>query len=302
MTSITIPSFQERYTHALATLTPTERKIGEYLMRHPDDVIDASAVQIAAASGTSDATVIRTIQGLGYAGLRELKKEFLQDVLRRRSMAASLDHNIDRLLADERPTMRMLADSVGTLEAFRQEFDEGSFDQAVAVLSRSSRIYAFGLGPGSLVAAFFALHLNRTGRDAHAIMQTGYRLADELLPLRAEHCVVLFATYHQTIEVEAVVDHARDVGAPVILITEALAVSLRDRVDVTVRTPQTISNLASESLVPLTVGYALAMALASRDKATSVETNELFNRLSSRFTGSLEMPSPPFLSEGPTLV
>ena len=291
------PSFRERYANALSKLTPTERKIGDYLIRHPDDVVDASAVQIAAASGSSDATVIRTVQTLGYSGLRELKRELLQDVLRRRSMSATLDHSIDQVLAsDKKSVARVLTDSVAVLETFRQEVEQHSVDRAVEIMDRSARIFTYGLGPGGLIASFFALHLNRIGRDARAMAQTGYRIADELLPLAADDCVVLFAPYHQTDEVEVLVDHARAVGAPVILITEALGVSLGERVEVVIRTPATISTLTSEMLVPQALAFAITMQLASQNKSASIGNAELFNQLASTFTGSPGMPSPPFVS------
>lgn len=296
MADVATPSFRERYASAVATLTPAERKIGDYLIRHPDEVVDASAVQIAAASGSSDATVIRAVQSLGYSGLREVKREFLQDVLRRRSMAATLDHSIDQVLSSDESVARVLADSVAALEAFRQDLDRVGIDRAVEVIDRAQRIFTYGLGPGGHIASFFALHLNRIGRDARGMTQTGYRVADELLPLAKDDCIVLFAPYHQTDEVEVLVDHAGTVGAPVVLITEALGVSLGDRVEVVVKTPATISTLASEMLVPQALAFAITMQLASRDKASSIGHAELFNRLASTFTGSPGMPSPPFAS------
>jgi DNA-binding GntR family transcriptional regulator len=46
-----------------------------YVAQHPTDVLLSSAHEIGAAVGTSDATVIRTVQRLGYAGLRDFKSD-----------------------------------------------------------------------------------------------------------------------------------------------------------------------------------------------------------------------------------
>ncbi|WP_332603698.1 MurR/RpiR family transcriptional regulator [Arthrobacter sp. S2(2024)] len=275
-------------------LTPSERKIGEYLLRHPDEVIGASALRIAEATGTSDATVVRTVKGLGYSGLKEMKKEFLESVLRRRNVSATIDHRIDRMLMNEQPVLGMLSESVGVLDAFREEFDVEAFERSIDIMASARRIYAYGLGPGGMIAGFLALNLVRVGYDAHSITQTGYRLADDLLLLRDGDCVVLFAPYHQTAEVEVLVDHANKVGASVVLVTEALGPSLKDRVQVVIKTPSTISSLASEGLAPLTFSYAVTVQLASKHRDASVKRGELFTELSSRFTGSPEMLSPPF--------
>lgn len=52
-----------------------QRRIVDYVARHPTDALLSSANEIAAAVGTSDATVIRTVQKLGYHGLREFKED-----------------------------------------------------------------------------------------------------------------------------------------------------------------------------------------------------------------------------------
>lgn len=289
------PTFQERYADAGPRLTPSEKKIGEFLLRNPDEVLGSSALQIAEATGTSDASVIRTVKGLGYRGLPELKKEFLGSVLRRRSLSATLDHNIDRIQTNKRPAEKMLTDSVDILDAFRHEFDHEAFGRCVELLAGARRIFSYGLGPGSMVAAFLALHLKRVGFDAEAMMLAGYRLSDDLLALTKDDCVVLIAPFHQTTEVEVILDHAKAVGASVVLVTEALGLSLQDRVDVIIKTPPTISSVVSEHLAPFVFAYTLTMQLASRQKEAAVSRNQLFNELSSRFTGSLDFPSPAFL-------
>lgn len=291
------PTFQERYLEAGPRLTPSEKKIGEYLLRNPDEVLGSSALKIAKATGTSDATVIRTIKGLGYQGLPELKNEFLENVLRRRSSSATLDHNIESIQTNKRPAETMLANSVDILQAFSQGFDHEVFTDCVEALAGAQRIYTYGLGPGSMVAGFLALHLKRIGFDAEAMMSAGYRLADDLLPLNKGDCVVLIAPYHQTTEVEVIVDHAQEVGAKVILVTEALGLSLQGRVDIVIKTPPTISNVVSEHMAPFVFSYVLTMQLASKQKDTSVKRHQLFTDLSARFTGSTDFPSPAFLAD-----
>ena len=290
-------TFQERYVEAGPRLTPSEKKIGEYLLRNPDEVLGSSAVKIAKATGTSDASVIRTIKGLGYQGLPDLKKEFLESVLRRRNSAAALDHNIESIQTNKRPAEQMLANSVDIIDAFREGFDHDAFASCVEAVSNARRTYTYGLGAGSMVSGFLALHLKRVGFDAEAMMLAGYRLADDLLPLTANDCIVLIAPFHQTTEVEVIVDHAKDVGASVVLVTEALGMSLQDRVDIIIKTPPSISNVVSEHLAPFVFSYVLTMQLASLQKDTSLKRNNLFNALSSRFTGSPDFPSPIFLSD-----
>lgn len=52
-----------------------QHRIFDHVARHPTDVLLSSANEIAAAVGASDATVIRTVQKLGYHGLRDFKED-----------------------------------------------------------------------------------------------------------------------------------------------------------------------------------------------------------------------------------
>lgn len=290
-------TFQERYSDAKQRLTPSEKKIGEYLLRHPDEVVSSSASRIGKATGTSDASVIRTIKSLGYRGLPELKKELLESILRRRNSPTTLGQNVESIRANKHPADQVLTDSVDILDAFHHSFDHESFAHCVELLSTARRIYTYGLGPGAMVSGFMAMHLKRAGYDSEALMMTGYRLADDLLPLSQEDCVILIAPYHQTTEVEVIVDHAAAVGAPVVLVTEALGLSLKDRVEVIIKTPPTISNVASEHLTAFVFGYALTTELASKQKNLSAKRTQLFNSLSAKFTGRPDFPSPTILTD-----
>src|SRR5699024_7818877 len=156
------------------------KKIGEYLLRNPDEVLGSSAVKIAEATGTSDASVIRTIKALGYRGLPDLKKEFLESVLRRRNSAATLDHNIESIQTNKRPAEHMLANSVDIIDALREEFDYEAFASCVEAVSNARRTYTYGLGAGSMVSGCLALHLKPVGFDAGAMMLAGNRLAAHL--------------------------------------------------------------------------------------------------------------------------
>src|ERR1700761_8021600 len=45
-----------------------------FIVQNPAAALASSAMDLAASTGTSDATVIRTVQALGYPGLADLKQ------------------------------------------------------------------------------------------------------------------------------------------------------------------------------------------------------------------------------------
>src|SRR5271165_395056 len=50
------------------------QRVAHFIAQNPAAALASSAMDLAASTGTSDATVIRTVQALGYPGLADLKQ------------------------------------------------------------------------------------------------------------------------------------------------------------------------------------------------------------------------------------
>jgi DNA-binding GntR family transcriptional regulator len=89
-------SLVQRLAESAARAGSAERRILDYVAGNPADVLFASASEIGASADTSDASVIRTVQKLGYRGLKEFKEDLrrslddsLPDIARHLSQSAS---------------------------------------------------------------------------------------------------------------------------------------------------------------------------------------------------------------------
>ena len=75
---VRVDIFGERFRTRASQLTPGLRVVASYINEHREVVLEQTAMEIAATLNTSDATVIRAIQALGFAGLRDLKRTLEQ--------------------------------------------------------------------------------------------------------------------------------------------------------------------------------------------------------------------------------
>ena len=64
--------FGERFRARAQQRSPRLLAVGSYINENREAVLERTAMEIAAATNTSDATVVRAIQARGFAGLREL--------------------------------------------------------------------------------------------------------------------------------------------------------------------------------------------------------------------------------------
>lgn len=277
--------FRDRVAAAAQQLSPREREITDFLLNNPADAVTASAAEIAQMTGASDATVVRTARTLGYSGLRELKQELLKMITLRRDPALVLDQRLDQI-EDGSVLQHVINDSGELLANIPSLFDDITWRTVVNELDGAGRVWCYGAGPAGLTAQHLALELVRLGKRATAVNSTGFRLADDLLELDKHDVVVIFAPLRMFHEMEVVLNHADDIGVPVVVVTEALASLLRGRVRALLTTPPSSTSTAGENLAGLVVAHALSLELAAKDRSGSVTARQRLNQLREEIAGA----------------
>src|SRR5215475_9419963 len=75
--------FADRLREKQRGLSRTVARVLRYIEQNRVAVLASSAAEIARRTRTSDATVIRAVQALGFAGLAEMRQEHVADLQRR---------------------------------------------------------------------------------------------------------------------------------------------------------------------------------------------------------------------------
>jgi DNA-binding MurR/RpiR family transcriptional regulator len=227
-------------------LRRTDRRAGSagarvlrFIDENREVVLASSAAELGARLGTSDATVIRTIQALGFAGLNELKQAILDSL----ASAATPANEMRRSLAELEQSTGDALDSV--LQAHQESVDvirsnacRAQVAAGVHRLSAAQRIVVFGIGPSSALASYVTTLLRRTGRESWTLNTTGAMLADQMLSLRKGDALLVLAYGRLYKEVTAIFAEAKALGLPTVLITEAGGTRLAKTADVTIVVPR----------------------------------------------------------------
>ncbi|MEV6646966.1 MurR/RpiR family transcriptional regulator [Amycolatopsis sp. NPDC051371] len=278
-------SLQDRIAGRLAMMSKAERKVADYLRTHSREAIFATAEQIAAAAGTSDATVVRTARSLGYAGLLELRHSLTRQVVRATSPVPPPPGRPDeRVSATAALLDGVFTEAAQRLADTRRLTTEPAFDTAVATLAGARDVLAFGIGPSESIAAYLALRLRRIGRRARVSGATGFRLADDLLELGPGDVVVLYSPGRLLAELEIVLDHAAAVGARAVLISGSLVPVYADRVHVSLFAVDSDTGSTGEGLPAQVLTDALVLAVRATDEARATDRAELLTGLRSELS------------------
>jgi DNA-binding MurR/RpiR family transcriptional regulator len=240
----------------------------------PEHLLYASASELGAQTRTSNATVIRTLQSLGYSGLAELKglvagpfSTAVAPEVRARRRMESTGGDLQEVWN------RVTAESIDRIELLRRNFSLERYEAAVHMLLEAREIATFGFGASFVAADHMALKLRRSGRRSRSMNAAGFRLADELLGIERGDVVVLFTPGRLLNDVEAVLDRARSVGANSILVTDELVGRLDDVVSVTLHAPNTPTGLTGEPLTSMVLADALTQGVATSDMERTVEAS-----------------------------
>ncbi|WP_055565386.1 MurR/RpiR family transcriptional regulator [Streptomyces atriruber] len=262
-------------------LSASERAVAQYLASAPpQSLVFASAQELGTASGTSNATVVRALQRLGYAGLPALKRELASDFTSAVAPEVRLKQRIDHVGRDLGDIWDEVFDEAQErIEHARRLTPDDALRTAVEALAEAAEIHCYGVAASELAARHLALALGRIGRRARHVGATGFALADHLLGIRQGDAVVIFQPGRALAEISVLVDRARAVGARVVLVTDELAELYGGRVDAVLTAPHTPTGITTEALTALVVADAVLLALTTVDEARAVDTSHQLTAL-----------------------
>jgi DNA-binding MurR/RpiR family transcriptional regulator len=258
-------SLDLRLAAAAGRLGPTEARVAEFLRSNREDVLVSSARALASRLSTSDATIIRTVQALGYAGLSPLRRELAGELRNARTPAARLARTLGSVgRAREGILQSTLEDHQRALERLKHTVSPAVFASAVATVVAAPRVFIFGMGPSGALAGYFALQLARFGLSAASLTDSGPLLADGLNRLRRGDLLIMFAFTRVYGELCALITRAATLRLATVLITDVLGAQLRHRVDHVLPVERGRADALSLHTATLGLIEALLVGIAAR--------------------------------------
>jgi len=201
--------FRERIQAKYSELTPSFRKLADFILQRQLDAAFMTATEMANRMGVDAATVVRFAQNLGYSGFRELIKE-VQRVLKA-ELIASYSPDLNAL--DDVGLFRsLLENEKHNLELAQSRLTEQA-DTILPTLLNAQRIWVMGQGRCAHLAALCAYVLREIGLPAIAIAPDPLEAAENLKGVGAEDLVVGFSLTGMDLSVADAVGFARQRGA-----------------------------------------------------------------------------------------
>jgi len=277
MTPCTKRRLRDRFGEQLALrrdrLAPGPLAVLDYIDGHRHAVLALSALEIGLETGTSDATVIRAVQSLGFAGLRDLKQTLEHWLGQTDSPVEKLADTARELGARADAAVAYVVEAqTAVLAALQSPENRAAIGAAVELLGAARGVALFGIGATGFVAEYGARLFTRAGLRGKALTATGGLLSEQLITLERSDVLILMAQSRAHREALVTLAEAERLGLPVVAILGDAKSALAERARQLIVLPRARAEgvaLHAHSLTAIeTLHLAYSVAYPERSLAT----------------------------------
>ncbi len=242
-------------------LSPSERRVADYVREHPEEVIHMPMARLAQHAGVSDPSVLRFCRAIGYRGYLDFKVALTQDLA---SPVQFIQGSVDPHDSIKEIAQKIFAAANNALLETLQELDMGALERAVNLVNQAQRVLIIGVGTSAPLAQILYNRLFRLNLPVW--VQTDSYLQVMHAALLGEGDVVIgISQTGASIDPVLTLEEARKHGAATIALTGSLSSPITHEADVTLYSsyhelrPEATSSRIAQIAIIETLYVALSM-------------------------------------------
>jgi DNA-binding MurR/RpiR family transcriptional regulator len=260
----TVEAFRNRLGNLSGQLPRRLQQCADHVAAHLDRIALSTVAQIAKGAGVPPSAMMRFCQIMGFSGYAEMQRLFREALSRAAPDYATRLSNLKAGGAGHPSTLVAEFVEAGrqSIEALAKDLDEIKLNQAVTDLSQARIIHLAGFRRSFPVATYLAYVFDKLG--VSSILHDGVAGLGHKSTLRPGDALlaITFAPYSD--ETLALARHAREIGLPVVMLTDPPSHHLTALAD-TILTVTEIDFGAFRSLsATIALALSLAVAVAAR--------------------------------------
>ena len=173
-------AIEQRFAGARPRLGAHRQQLVRAIMDHCEETCFLSSREVAKRYGVDAATVVRTVQALGYDGFADFTEDLRQHLMTRITPYTALKAATrqQRSVADH--VDGSLHKAMDSLNLLRSHLDRNEVVEVAKLISRSRRVLVVGADFASALAYYFAYGLTALGFDAEAPVASDGNLLHKL--------------------------------------------------------------------------------------------------------------------------
>lgn len=209
-------SFLTRVRHALPTLHPAERRLGEFVCDFPGELASYSGSELADLAHVSKATVSRFVKRLGYESYEEARRHARAEKQTgsRLFLGTALAGTSTQSLAAH------VAQGVANLEATFAAIAETQIDAVTQAMLGARKVWVIGFRSSHAFASYLQWQLTQVIEDIVAIPGAGQTMGEHLVSFAPEDVVIVFGLRRRVARMDLLLEQIRRSRAQLLYITD----------------------------------------------------------------------------------
>lgn len=228
---------------SIHTFKPTEKKAAEYILKHPDEVVNQSIQKVAEKAKVSEATIIRLSKSLKCKGFQELKLKIAYELAKSEN-TNSLYEDIPSDDSMKSFIQTISHNNIQSIQNTLLVLSEEELEKAVSLISNARMVAVYGLGASAIIAQDFKQKLTRINRWCEAAFDGDTQLT---ISANLSNQDVAFGISYsgQTKDVFESLKVAKENGASIITLTKSGDNPISSLADVKLNTTSLERNVRS---------------------------------------------------------
>ena len=197
--------------------TPSDKKIGEYIIDNPEQIVNYNTLQLAEIIKTSQSAIIRFIKKIGYKGYIDFKIDVAKSLEQKNEFL--LDEVISKNESIENIISKSKNNVLATVEKTYALINTEAINRAIADINKANNIYLAGVGSSGLICEDFSYKLQRSGKKVFYQVDAHTNLA-LVSNIDKDDLLIAISYSGLTKEILIASEYAKKVGAKVISISK----------------------------------------------------------------------------------
>jgi len=216
----------------LPSLPEQERKVGEYLLKHPHEAVNLTISSLAKLSAVSNTTVSRFCRRMGFDGYRQIKISLAREWGTPSTLVYVEPQPGDTLAS---VAQRIFAANIQALHDIQRTLDLDVLDQVVEAIMRARRVDLYSAGGAGIAARELHFKCMHLGINANAFLDSQMQVMSAASLTPKDVGIGISHTGMQSQVAEAL-SLARQAGATTLALTSYLGTPVANAADAVLST------------------------------------------------------------------
>jgi len=278
--------FGQLISERFSQLTKSEKRIANYLRKNQEESAFLAAGELADRLGLSEATMVRFARTMGFSSYPAMRSVLQENFRRRVTHSARLRSRLDDLREAGDIFEKVTVSEIDYLTLALQTIDREALRRSVSYMIERERIFVFGPGPSVSLVHLLNLRLTRFGKQVIPLTLTGRETLEPLLLMTDRDLLFAIGFFDVNPTLQIVLDYAKEMKCPVILLTDTLGSVIGDKADVVLAAKRGPVSAFHSLVVPMTIINTLLLEVANENQEQVMANLDQLDQLRERLKRS----------------